>query len=191
MSKLNTRSPLNFVVTATCLVLCGPAAAVASNGYIDLVVTGMGNATKLEIESNDVKCGNDKNCIQTVKGQELDLDFKLKAACKEGGPDYRLSEMMFSMIQSQPESPGSDRRVNAFGSYVMPAIVTSDFGTDASGNVLWTDQNKLEDDKIKLKNLNEGEYVVFYQIKASKCKGSMAEGPEHIFLDPQVKNTGK
>lgn len=187
MTTLKMKSTLGLFVAAAGLVLSASAFA----GYVDLVVTGSGASTALEIESNDVKCGNDKHCIQTVKGQDMDLDFRLKKACKNGGPEYRLTEMQLSMVQRQPQSPGSNTMVKAFGIYVLPAIVTSDFGANASGIVQWTNHNKLADDKIKIKNKNHGEYVVFYQIKASKCPGSTVAGPADIYLDPRVRNTGR
>ena len=59
--------------------------------YVDLIVTGSDAGTKLEIGGSNVKCGSNKNCIQTTKGSSLDLDFKLDKACQAGGPNYKLS----------------------------------------------------------------------------------------------------
>jgi hypothetical protein len=187
MMKLKLNPGLAGLLLVIGVFLSAPLSA----GYVDLKITGTGAHTKLEIEDSDVKCGSDKNCIKTVKGQALDLDFRLKKACQNNGPVYRLSEMILSMVQKEPENAGSDVMVKAFEKYVMPAIVTSDFGTDATGKVLWNNHNSLADDKIKIKNKNEGAYVVFYQIKASKCPGSNANGPAHIYLDPKIRNTGK
>jgi len=191
MKMSNMKSTLSLVIAVTSFILWGSASA--ANGKIELKVTGSGANTKLEIDTNDVKCGNNKQCIQTSKGNTLDLDFDLPQACgpNPGAPAYRLSEMKLSMIQSQPQSPGSNNMVKAFGMYVMPAIVVSDFDTDTTGLVQWTPPNQLQDHKIKLRNKNHGVYVVYYQIKASKCPGSTAVGPQHIYLDPTVRNTGR
>lgn len=188
MKKSMMKLAQSFFIALACLLLWGSVSA--DNGKIGLKVTGAGADTKLEIESNDVKCGNDKHCIQTNKGNYLDLDFDLDNACNNNGPAYRLSEMTFSMIQREPEAPGSKVMVKAFGKYVMPAIVMSDFDTNPNGIVRWTQPNQLMDHKIKLRNKNHGQYVVFYQIRASKCPGSNVNGPEHIYLDPRVRNTG-
>lgn len=160
-------------------------------GFVDLVITGSGDATKLEIDANDMKCGSDTDCIKTQKGHALDIDFRLKNACKDGGPPYRLSGMQLSLIKRQPQSAGSSTMVKAFGRYVMPAVVAGDFDTEANGTVKWTGGNDLKDDKIKIKNKNDGEYVVFYMIEASKCPGSVTPGPDIIYLDPRIENTGK
>ena len=159
--------------------------------YVDLKVTGTGANTKLEIKASEVKCGSDKNCIKTTKGQSLDLDFRLKDACKSGGPAYKLNAMQFSQIQSQPDS-GNPRSVKkAFNYYILPAIVTSDFDTDAKGNVIWDNtsrnNNKLHDDKIKIKDKNQGKYVVYFNIEAVPCGTG---GGASIWLDPRFENTG-
>ena len=128
---------------------------------------------------------------KTKKGKKQDLDFRLKNACKDDGPEYRLSGMQFSMIQREPD--GSGNMVKAFGKYVVPEVVAQDFDTDARGNVFWKDStfarrpNQLADDKIKLKNKNQGEYVVFFQIEATHCTDPSVV----IYLDPRIKNTGK
>ena len=162
-------------------------------GYLDLIVTGSGAGTKLEIDASDVKCGSDKNCIQTIKGSSLDLDFKLDKACQDGGPNYKLNGMKFSMIQRQPDPANPALMSKAFGYYTLPAIVARDFDTEADGTVKWgntaRNNNKLHDDKIKIKDKNEGEYVVFFQIEARKCDASLP-GPGVIYLDPRVENRG-
>lgn len=163
-------------------------------GYVDLIVTGAGASTMLKIDDSDVRCGADKNCIQTTKGSALDLDFKLDQACKGAGPNYKLSGMQFSMIQSQPDPANPALMKKAFGDYNLPAIVVQDFDTETDGTVKWDNtagnNNKLHDDKIKIRDNNEGEYVVFFQIEASKCDEELP-GPDVIFLDPRVENTGR
>ncbi len=160
-------------------------------GYVDLIVTGTGASTELEIDTSDVKCGSDKNCIQTTKGNELDLDFKLGKGCALY--NYKLSGMQLSMIQRQPDPSNPSVMIKAFGHYVMPAIVVRDFDTAVNGEVKWDNtagnNNKLHDDKIKIKDKNEGEYVVFFQIEARKCDPELP-GPDVILLDPRVENTG-
>ena len=175
------------IVVATAALLSTTAFAA----YVDLIVTGTGVNTRLEIATSEVKCGSDKNCVKTTKGQALDLDFRLKDACKSGGPAYKLNAMQFSLIQSQPAqgNPGSVKK--AFDYYILPAIVTSDFDTDARGNVIWgntsRNNNKLQDDKIKIKDKNQGKYVVFFKIEAIPCDTG---GGASIWLDPRIKNTG-
>ncbi len=186
MYKFTIKHALIFIVLTTSFLLNGSVFAA----YIDLIVTGAGVDTKLEIADSDVKCHGDKHCIKTEKGKELDVDFKLKGACRDGGPAYRLSGMQFSMIQRQPKSDGSSDMVKAFGRYDIPSIVVSDFDTEVNGIVKWGGQNDLKDDKIKIKDKNDGEYVVFFQIEASKCPDSGVAGPDVIYLDPRVKNTG-
>lgn len=180
------KAATSHLLTLPGVLLSLAFSASASAAFIDLEVSTSGGETKLEIVANEVACGNDKTCIRTNRGQQQDLDFRLKQACKEGGPEYRLSAMQFSMIQREPASDGSGRMVKAFGAYNVPAVVTSDFGTDAKGNVLWAGPNRLSDDMIKLKNRNSAEYVVFFEIEATRCD----DPSEVIYLDPRVENTG-
>jgi hypothetical protein len=175
------------IVVATAVLLSTTVFAA----YVDLKVTSTGANTKLEIEASEVKCGSDKNCIKTTKGQSLDLDFRLKNACKSDGPAYKLNAMQFSQIQSQPDpdNPGSVEKT--WGKYLLPPIVTSDFDTDAKGNVKWDNtsrnNNKLHDDKIKIKDKNQGKYVVYFRIGAVPCGTG---GGASIWLDPRFENTG-
>ena len=189
MHNLIAKFPAQVFVTSIALVF----SSIVSAGYVDLIVTGTGTAMKLEIDDSDVKCGNDKNCIQTTKGRSLDLDFKLGNACQTGGPSYKLSGMQFSMIQREPDPANSTLMKKAFGAYNLPAIVVQDFDTEADGTVKWSNtsgnNNKLQDDKIKIKDNNKGEYVVFFQIEAKKCDSDLP-GPGVIFLDPRVENKG-
>ena len=101
--------------------------------------------------------------------------------------------MQLSMIQRQPDLSNPSVMIKAFGRYVLPAIVVRDFDTAVDGTVKWSNtagnNNKLQDDKIKIKDKNEGEYVVFFQIEASKCDPELP-GPDVILLDPRVENTG-
>lgn len=162
-------------------------------GYVDLIVEGTGGSTKLKIDDSDVKCGSDKNCILTTKGSALDLDFKLKKAGNEGGPNYKLNGMQLSMIQRYPDPADPGVMIKAFGAYNLPAIVMQDFDAKADGTVKWDNtsgnNNKLHDDKIKIKDKNEGEYVVFFQIAAKKCNVDLP-GPDVIYLDPRIENKG-
>jgi hypothetical protein len=171
-----------------CLLLISSGAFA---GFIDLKVTSNGTGTVLEIEGNDVMCGTDISCIKTIQGEQQDLDFRLKKACKNDGPEYRLSGMQLSMIQREPD--GSGNMVKAFGKHAVPADVATDFDTGTKGNVLWKDSthpsrpNKLGDDLIKLKNRNQAAYVVFFQIEATHCTDPSVV----IYLDPRIENTGK
>jgi len=167
------------------------ASSSVSGAFIDLKVSATGGDTVLEIDKNPISCHNDKNCIETNRGQKLDLDFRLTQACQPNGPEYRLTGMQFSMIQSEPD--GSGNPVKAFGKYVLPAIVTRDFDLDTQGKVLWKSsdypnrRNQINDQLINLKNENEGVYVVFFKVEATHCTDSS----NIIYLDPRVENTGK
>ena len=165
------------------LFLC----TTAFGGFVDLKVVGTYPDAILEIEDSDVKCGSDKNCIKTSKGSELDLDFKLKQACQENGPVYKLTDMQFSMVESEPDGAGGT--VKPFGKYPLPSIVTTDFNLNGDGKVIWNgaNNNKLSDAMIKLKNRNDGKYVVFFQIEATHCTNP----DDVIYLDPRIENTGK
>jgi hypothetical protein len=154
-------------------------------GFVELTVVGSYPNARLDITDSDVKCGNDLYCIQTTKGSELDLDFKLQRACTPGGPQYRLTGMQFAMVQYEPD--GSGGMVKTFGKYDVPAVATGDFGLDARGNVQWTGHNRLSDDKIKLKNRNQEAYVIYYQIEAKHCD----DPSDVIYLDPRIENTGR
>lgn len=165
------------------ILLC----STAFGGFVDLKVVGTYPDATLEIEDSDVKCGSDKNCIRTTKGAELDLDFKLKKACDDDGPEYKLTGMQFSMIESEPDGTGGTAK--PFGKYPLPAIVTSDFDLNSNGYVNWAgvNNNKLSDAMIKLKNKNDGKYVVFFKIQATHCTDSS----KVIYLDPRIENNGK
>jgi len=179
----NFQPKIHTQVLLSIISLCVCTSAFA--GFVDLIVVGVYPDARLEIADSDVKCGSDKNCIKTTKGSELEVDFRLKKACDGTEPDYKLTGMQFSMIQREPDGAGG--MTKPFGKYTLPAIVTQDFNTDAKGNVIWTNGNKLSDDKIKLKNKNDGEYVVFFQVEAVHCTNSS----DVILLDPRVENTGK
>lgn len=160
---------------------------VAFGAYVDLEVDGTYPDAQLKITASDVKCGNDLGCIRTTKGKALDVDFRLKQACKTDGPEYKLTGMQFSMIQTEPDAAGGTTK--PFGKYALPPVVTGDFDLDAQGNVIWdgVNNNKLTDDKIKLRNKNDGQYVIFYKIQATHCTNP----GDIIYLDPRIENTGK
>lgn len=171
-----------FLMTVSIFFCAG-----AFGGFVDLKVVGAYPNATLEIDDSDVKCGNDKNCIKTTKGSELDLDFKLQKACNNNGPEYKLTGMQFSMVESEPDGAGGVTK--PFGKYPLPTIVTSDFDLNGDGDVIWdgANNNKLTDDKIKLKNRNEGKYAIFFKIQATHCTDST----KVIYLDPRIENTGK
>lgn len=182
--QISTIQNIKVRLLLLALVAVSPAAMA---GKIDLSVDDSGATPVLKIDGSDVKCGNDLSCIKTNKGQQQDLEFRLKKSCGVDEGNYKLSGMQFSMIQRQPASDGSGKMVKAFGRYVIPSVVATDFGTDASGNVLWAGDNSLKDHMIKLKNKNQGEYVVFFQIEATHC----VDPSKVIYLDPRVENTGR
>ena len=183
---MRTLANKNIGIPLLLLILMA-ASSVAQAGKIDLEVDYSGSTPALKVVGNDVSCNNDKHCIKTNKGQKQDLEFRLKKACGNNGPEYRLSGMQFSMVQREPASNGSGDMVKAFGHYEVPAVVAADFGTDSIGNVLWTGSNSLKDHMINLKNKNQGEYVVFFQIEATHCENTL----DVIYLDPRVENTGR
>lgn len=190
MRKLITKFIARGIYASIVIVFSTSAFA----GYVDLQVTGTGVNTKLKMGGSNVYCSlPKKNCIVTKKGAELDLDFKLFQACKSGGPKYKLSGMQLSMIQRIPDPANPGQMIKAFGVYNLPAIVMRDFDAVANGTIKWGNtsgnNNKLQDDKIKIKDKNKGEYVVFFQIEASKCDAA-SPGPDTIYLDPRIENTG-
>lgn len=185
MRNGNTRKAVLMVVGTAALFAGGD---VLGQGYVDLEVSG-GN---LVIAANTKDCNGNLNCIKTTKGNALDLDFKLNKACKDGGPEYKLDSMQLSMVQLEPDpaKPGTSRK--AFGRYILPAIVQQDFDALPDGTIQWGNtagnNNKLHDDKIKIRDRNEGAYVVFFKIVAVPCDPQSQLPP--IELDPRIENTG-
>lgn len=183
MSNMTRTDTVRLLLMMVSLSLCAPA----FGGTVDLMVVGTYPDTRLEIEDSDVKCGGDKNCIKTNKGSELDVDFRLKQACNDGGPEYKLTAMQFSMVETEPD--GSGGTIKPFGKYPLPSSAMSDFDLSSDGYVIWdgANNNKLADDKIKLKDKNESAYTIYFMIEATHCTDSS----DIIYLDPRIENTGK
>jgi hypothetical protein len=183
VSNVTRTNTVRLFLMMVSLSLC----TMAFGGTVDLMVVGTYPDARLEIEDNDVKCGNDKSCIKTNKGSELDVDFRLKQACNEDGPQYKLTAMQFSMVESEPD--GSGGTIKPFGKYPMPSSAISDFDLRSDGYVIWdgANNNKLADDKIKLKDKNETAYTIYFMIEAAHC----ANSSEVIYLDPRIENTGR
>jgi len=155
-------------------VVCFPVVVMA-DAYIDLNAS---SPSTLQVSSNSSPCpGEGLACINVPGGSSHHLFFDLKNACKQNGPQYKLSA--FRLAMKDKDWPTA--------SNPLPANVAGDFGADPNtGYVNWdAGNNSLSDDKIKLKDKNVGAYSVFYEITATGCNGA-----GEIKLDPVIKNGG-
>jgi hypothetical protein len=171
------RNPIRtkaWLITITILAVCFPALAQAAI-HIELGVA----QGALYVISNDGRCPDGRiDCIQPKRGDEPDLFFDLDKACKNDGPQFKLTQFRIGMKEKQwptAENP-------------LPDYVAKDFHADPNTGIvdLAAGQNQLKDDRIKLKDSNSSAYTVYYEVQALPCSGGNA-----IVLDPAVRNTGK
>lgn len=163
-----------WFVSALTFLACAPTLATAAI-HVEL---GVANSA-LYVISNDAKCPDEGiDCIQTTKGDEPDIFFDLAKACKDGGPQYRLSQFRIAMAEKQWPNPD----------YPLPAYAADDFNADPNTGIvdLTAGNNQLKDDRIKLKDSNSDVYTVYYEVQAVPCAGG-----DSIVLDPAIRNTGK
>jgi len=155
-----------------------PAVADAAI-YVQLEVSG---GDSLIVIGNGSQCANGPlDCIEVTKGSSPNLYFDLDKACKSGGPEYQLEQIRIAMADKDWPTAGNP----------LPDDVADDFYADKDtgvidlvrGNHGW---NKLSKDRIKLKDKNSREYMVFYEITARQCDGNGT-----IVLDPMVRNDGR
>ncbi len=154
-----------------------PALAMAAT-HIELESTPQGNPTTLGVIDNDSQCpGVDMTCIDVPQGSSANMFFDLDKACKQGGPNYKLSAFRLADVNKvwpTPEKP-------------LDKKVAADFNADpTTGYIKWDgNENTLSDQRIKLKNNNVQAYSVYYEITAMECNGS-----GEIKLDPVIRNGG-
>jgi hypothetical protein len=103
--------------------------------------------------------------------------FDLDKACKQNGPNYKLSA--FRLANANKEWPTADKPLRD--------EIVKDFNADpTTGYIKWdSNDNTLSDERIKLKNKNIKAYSVYYEITAVGCNGS-----GEIKLDPVIRNGG-
>lgn len=160
-------------ISVTAAVL-GLPVAVMADAYIDLDAS---SSSTLQVSSNSSPCpGEGLACINVPGGSSHNLFFDLKKACKQDGPQYRLSSFRIAMQNKNWPTQSNP----------LPANIAGDFNADPnSGYVMWDGNNSLSEDKIKIRDKNVGAYSVFYEITATGCNGA-----GEIKLDPVIRNGG-
>ena len=158
--------------------LCFSQVAVAAI-QIELVVDTSTGTPMLQVVSNTSACaGGPLDCISVAKFTKPNIRFLLEDACEPDGSEYYLQQIRIGMVDKVWPTPANP----------LWAAVASDFHADADTGVvdLTAGKNKLADDRIKFKNKNSADYMVFYEITAMECAG-----PGKITLDPRIRNYGK
>jgi hypothetical protein len=146
---------------------------------LELVVNTSTAPPTLEVVSNSSQCaGGPLDCIAVAKYTKPNIRFLLEDACKADGPEYKLQQIRIGMVHKVWPSAANP----------LWADVVDDFHASATTGIIDLDygKNKLDDDRIKFKNKNSFEYMVFYEITAMHCTAS-----DIITLDPRIRNYGK
>lgn len=154
-----------------------PAVAMAAI-QVKLEASPQSNPTALGVTDNDSQCpGEDKSCIDVAKGSTPNMFFDLDKACKQGGPNYKLSAFRLAEASKDWPTPAKPLRQD----------IADDFNADpTTGYIKWgTNDSTLSDAQIKLKNKNTKAYSVYYEITATACNGA-----GEIKLDPVIRNGG-
>ena len=170
------RKPESWLVAF--LGLCFSQVAVAAI-QVELVVDTSTTPPTLQVVSNSSACaGEPLDCISVAKFTKPNIRFLLEDACESDGPQYKLQQIKIGMIDKVWPSIGNP----------LWAAVASDFNASATTGIvdLSAGKNKLADDRIKFKNKNTADYMVFYEIMAQQCAGS-----DKITLDPRIRNYGR
>jgi hypothetical protein len=167
---------MNWARFAVFLVALGFSTLALAAVQVDLEVDG----SKLVVTGNTAQCvGGPIDCIEVKQGTNPHLFFNLNGACGNSGPVYKLTAFRI----------GLQNKVWPTSSNPLPANIARDF--DANPQTGYTNlsqgDNKLNDNKIKLKDHNSSAYMVYYEITATHCTDITAP---KIFLDPQIKNGG-
>jgi len=168
------KSAAVFIVVA---IVSFPALTMAAT-HVELEASPQSNPTSLGVIDNDSQCtGSDKTCIDVPHGSSANMFFDLDKACKQGGPNYKLSAFRLAeahKVWPTPEKP-------------LKQEIADDFNVDrTTGYIKWdANDNTLSDERIKLKNKNIKAYSVYYEVTATQCDGS-----GEIKLDPVIKNGG-
>jgi hypothetical protein len=181
MFTINSMNWVRFAILAGAL---GFSTSVIAAVNVDLELDDPTTPTALVITANNSKCdgpiGPILDCIKVAVGTKPHLFFKLKNACKKGGPQYKLSS--FKVTQINKVWPTVLNPLNSW--------VANDFYADPKTGLVdfSAGYNKLKADgsMMKLKNFNSHEYTVFYEISAKHCDATEPD----IFLDPEVRNKG-
>jgi hypothetical protein len=165
-----------------CLVavfgLCFSQIAAAAI-QVELVVDTSTGTPTLQVVSNTSACaGGPLDCISVAKFTKPNIRFLLEDACEPDGSEYKLQQIRIGMVDKVWPTPANP----------LWAAVASDFHADADTGVvdLSAGKNKLADDRIKFKNKNSADYMVFYEITAKECTGAGT-----ITLDPRIRNYGR
>jgi len=165
-----------------CLVvffgMCFSQIAVAAI-QVELVVDTSTTPPTLQVVSNSSACaGGPVDCIAVAKFTKPNIRFLLEDACDPAGPQYKLQQIRIGMVDKVWPSVGNP----------LWAAVASDFNASATTGIvdLSAGKNKLADDRIKFKNKNSADYMLFYEITAKQCAGTGM-----IALDPRIRNYGR
>ena len=172
-------SKLRIQITVFLLSVLSCGLALAAN-QVGLSVDSSVDPARLVVVGNELPCapGEPLNCIEVAKGMSPHIFFNLPKACKQDGPQYRLTGFRITetdKVWPTPENP-------------MTADIAKDFCADRNtGEVdLRYCNNQRKDDRLKIKNFNSFEATVYYEITAVTC----ADEQDAIYLDPQIKNRG-
>jgi hypothetical protein len=182
MFTINSMNWVRFAILAGAL---GFSTSVISAVNVELALDNPKAPTVLVITKNSSQCdgpiGPILDCIKVAVGTKPHLFFKLKNACKKGGPQYKLSSFKVTQVNKvwpTVVNPLNSLVVNDF--YADPITGLVDF---SAGN----NELKADGSKMKLKNFNSHEYTVFYEISAKHCTDSTKDD---ISLDPAIRNKG-
>lgn len=167
----------NCEVLSLAATVCFSPAAMAAT-HVELKASPEINPTHLEVVANDSQCaGGPIDCIEVPRGSGHNMFFDLDKACKADGPNYKLKAFRLAKehkVWPTPEKP-------------LEKPIIDDFNVDpTTGFIKWdSNNNTLDESRIKLKNGNGSEYLVYYEITAVECNGS-----GEIKLDPAIRNGG-
>jgi hypothetical protein len=176
MNMSQLKKPELWLVALSGLFLSQVAVAAIQ---VELVVDTSTAPPTLQVVSNSSQCkGGPLDCIEVAKFTKPNIRFLLEDACEPDGPEYKLQQIRIGMVD----------KVWPTAANPLWDAVASDFNADADTGVidLTAGKNKLGDDRIKFKNKNSADYMVFYEITAQECTGAGT-----ITLDPRIRNYGK
>jgi len=172
----NRRMKSGMVFFAAAVVSL-PTIALAAT-HIELEASPQGAPTTLVVIDNDSQCpGEDKTCIDVSHGSSANMFFDLDQACKQGGPNYKLSAFRLAEANKSWPTPAKP----------LKQEIADDFNVDPTTRYMKWDgnDNTVSDGRIKLKNKNIKAYSVYYEVTATACTGA-----GEIKLDPVIRNGG-
>jgi hypothetical protein len=165
------------------LLLSAPALSLAAV-RIELEVVETTTPAELAIVENNAKCSlSEPDCIEVSRGSSPNMFFDLDTACESPGAKYKLTEIRIAMEDKGWPTPSNP----------LPADVAEDYLADPETGIIDLSgnhgrRNKLDDYRIKLKNMNNNPSTVYYEITAEHCTDSSKPA---IKLDPRIRNLGK